>query len=456
MRKIVILVIIAGLVAAGVYGYTRWRASQAAAAVESLQTTPAENGELVASIGATGMVRTQQSVILPWQTTGRVEEIFANVGDEVNAGDKLAQLAQTSLPQAVITAQAELVNARKALDDLDAGADTAVVNALQAVSTHTKAVRNAQYQLDNFSVPTEMQSMTAVEALQVMQVRLDEARAAFEPVKYYSSGDERREDLKEQLDEAQADYDTAIRRLEYEYSLEVAQSNLNQALSDYEKWKNGPDPDEVAALEARIAAAEATLALASIEAPIDGVITLVDTQPGDQVTVGSPAFRVDDLSRLLVDLTISEVDINQIQPGQQVILSFDAVRGKEYHGVVTSVDQVGTLNQGAVEFAVEVELEDADQDVRPGMTAAVNVTVNQLIDVLLVPNRAVRFRDGESVVYVLKDGLPTPIEVELGASSDTSSQVIGGELKEGDLIVLNPAANFEGNGPPPFVRGGGQ
>lgn len=456
MRKFILPVVLIGIIAAGYYFYTQWRAAQAAAAIQNYQTTPAQRGELVAGIGATGVVRSQQSVVLVWQTTGRVEEVYVQVGDQVKTGDKLATLAQTSLPQAVITAQAELVNARKALNDLQAGADTAVVNALQAISNQTKAVRNAQYQLDNFTVPTTMQSMTAVEALQVMQQRLEEARAAFEPVKYYPSGDSRRKDLKEKLDEAQADYDTAIRRLEYEYTLEVAQSNLDQARVDYEKWKIGPDPDDVAAVEARIAAAEATLALAWIEAPINGTVTLVDTQPGDQVMGGVSAFRVDDFSHLLVDLTISEVDINQVKVGQPVSLTFDAARGKNYTGAVTRVDQVGTINQGAVEFTVEVELLDADQDVRPGMTAAVIVTVNKLEDVLLVPNRAVRFRDGKSIVYVMKDGFPTPVTVELGASSDTSSQVIGGELVEGDSIVLNPPATFEGGGPPPFVRRGGQ
>jgi hypothetical protein len=69
----------------------------------------------------------------------------------------------------------------------------------------------------------------------------------------------------------------------------------------------------------------------------------------------------------------------------------------------------------------------------------------------------VRVLDNKRVVYILKNGTPDPVEVQLGASSDTSSQVVGGELKEGDSILLNPPAVFEQNGPPPFVRrGGGQ
>jgi HlyD family secretion protein len=398
------------------------------------------------------MVRSAQTVHLTWKTTGTVKSVLVEVGDTVQAGDRLAELEQTSLPQNVILAEAELVSARQALDDLYASASDAVVQALQNISAQTKAVRNAQYQLDNFTVPTEMQAMTAVEAFEVMQQRLDAARAAFEPVKYNASGDPRRRELKEALDRAQADYDTAIKRLDYEYGLQVAQSNLENARADYLKWKDGPGEDEVAAAQARIAAAQATLSSSWIQTPVDGAVTLVETMPGDQVAVGAPAFRLDNLSAILVDLSVSEVDINQVTVGQPVSMTFDAVRGKEYTGAVVQVDRVGTLNQGAVEFIVTVELSDADADVRPGMTAAVNVVVDRLQDVLLVPNRAVRFQDGKTVVYVLREAEMAPAPITLGASSDVSSQVVGGDLKEGDLIVLNPPTAFEQDGPPPFVR----
>ncbi|HEY6072379.1 MAG TPA: hypothetical protein VIV15_03050, partial [Anaerolineales bacterium] len=74
-------------------------------------------------------------------------------------------------------------------------------------------------------------------------------------------------------------------------------------------------------------------------------------------------------------------------------------------------------------------------------------------DVLLVPNRAVRVVDGQRVVYVLKNGQPETVEITLGASSAEVSEVVAGDLQEGDSIVLNPPTQFESSGPPPFVRG---
>ena len=86
------------------------------------------------------------------------------------------------------------------------------------------------------------------------------------------------------------------------------------------------------------------------------------------------------------------------------------------------------------------------------MTAAVNTVVENLEDVLLVPNRAVRFVEGQRVVYILVDNQPSPVSVILGVSSDTMSEVLEGELQVGDQIVLNPPQEFDRNGPPPFVH----
>jgi len=172
--------------------------------------------------------------------------------------------------------------------------------------------------------------------------------------------------------------------------------------------------------------------------------------PGDQVGAGATAFRIDDLSSLLVDVNVSEVDINSVEIGQPVTLTFDAILGSEYHGVVVEVAQTGTVSAGVVNFKVTVELTDADAFVKPGMTAAVNITVKELVDVLLVPNRAVRLSDGERVVYLLENNLPVKAIIRLGSSSDAMSVLVGGDVQEGDEVILNPPTEFmgPGGGPP--------
>jgi HlyD family secretion protein len=198
----------------------------------------------------------------------------------------------------------------------------------------------------------------------------------------------------------------------------------------------------VAAAQARVDAAQATITLSRLTAPFAGTVTEADPMPGDQVSPGTSAFRVDDLSRLLVDVQVSEVDINSVTVGQPVGVTFDAVLGREYHGRVVEVSRAGTSVQSVVNFQVTVELTDPDADVKPGMTASVTITIQSLENVLLVPNRAVHLVNGQRVVYVLRNGQLVEIALTLGASDDTMSQVTSGDLSAGDMLVLNPPANF--------------
>ncbi|HMX76272.1 MAG TPA: hypothetical protein PKE35_18605, partial [Anaerolineales bacterium] len=135
---------------------------------------------------------------------------------------------------------------------------------------------------------------------------------------------------------------------------------------------------------------------------------------------------------------------NNVAIGQPAVLTFDAILGKEYHGEVVEVGQAGDTVQGVVSFTVTVELTDADELVKPGMTAAVNVVIEEQKDMLLIPNRAVRLVDGERVVYLLVDGQPVQVKIKLGSSSDTMSVLAEGDIKEGDLIILNPPSNNGG------------
>jgi len=147
------------------------------------------------------------------------------------------------------------------------------------------------------------------------------------------------------------------------------------------------------------------------------------------------------------------VDINKVKIGQGAELSFDAIPSQTYAAEVTEVSSVGTEIDGAVNFLVKLTILDPDNNVRPGMTAAVNIIVSEIKDILVVPNRAIRLQGGKRVVYVLKDGKPVPVEVKLGASSDVDSEIISGDLKVGDQIILNPPFEFSTNGgPPAFVR----
>jgi HlyD family secretion protein len=383
------------------------------------QTATIERGDLTASIGSTGTVRAKQSATLIWQAAGTVESVNVQVGEPITPNDVLASLSQTSLPQSVITAEADLASAQKDLNQL-LNSNTALAQATIDLDTAREAYEKAENYLKYLQLSPK--------------VPQTEVRFFLQQRRW---GWEYRTKTKSFKGPAPEEWIS-----DAENDLALKKSQLEDAQQAFDRLNHG-NTEDIAAAQARVDAAQATLNMARVISPFAGTVTESYSLPGDQVSAGANAFRLDDLTSLLVDVEVSEVDINSIEIGQPVTLSFDAILGKEYHGEVVKVAQTGTSAQGVVNFKVTVEMIDADEDVKPGMTAAVTITVNEVQDVLLVPNRSTRLVDGARVVYLLVDGQPVQTPVSLGISSDTMSVVLDGDVKEGDTIILNPSAESQ-------------
>lgn len=419
-KKWWILIAVVVVLAGAGYLYSQNRAA-AAKAASTYQTDKLSKGSLISVVGATGSVRANQSAVLSWQTSGIVENVNVKVGDSAKSGQVLASLAETSLPQNVIMAKADLVAAQKALDDLE-----------------KSELAKANAQLNLYNAQKDYRDKLASRKALDSDLNYVMLRKAYGSI--YVAKQVKGKATEDQIAQADA-------------KLAVAKATMDDAQREWDRLKNGPDPDDITAAKAKIAAIQATLNTASIIAPFSGTVTLAPVKVGDQINAGTTAFRIDDLSHLLVDVQVSEVDINRIQVGQPVTMTFDAILNTEYQGKVTEVAKVGESSSGVVNFTVTVEISNPDEKVLPQMTAAVNIISTKLDNVLLIPNRAVRVKDNDRVVYVLKNGVPTPVKVTLGATSDTTSELTAGDLKEGDLIILNPPSSLNmGMGSTGMVR----
>ncbi len=432
----------------------------------SYQTEVIARGDLTALVGATGTVRANQTARLVWQTGGRIGEILVSTGDIVQSGEVLAILATDSLSQSVILAQADLVTAQRNLENL--------INSNLATALAQQNLANAEDQLNeakgritstSWQRGSQDQIDSANAQLILAQQARDQAQSVFNAVSNLPADNPSYAFALSNLAAAQHKVDTAQANLDWlqgkwnttevavnAANLAVAQARYDDALREWNRLKDGPDPVDVQAAQARVNALEAAIGMASLKAPFAGTVTDVASLIGDQVSIGTASFRIDDLSRLLVDVEVPEIDINRIQVGQNVTISFDAISGITYNGEVIEVARAGEVVQGVVNFDLTIHLLDADDQVLPGMTAAVNIITEQLTDVLLVPNRAIRVRDGKMVVYLLQDGQATAVEVEVGASSDTYSQVLAGEIAVDDIVVLNPPLEISSQGPGTFMR----
>jgi HlyD family secretion protein len=429
--------------------------------VTQYQTVKAEKGTLTASIGATGTVRSNQSAILTWQNTGTVGSIKVKPGGQIKTGDILGSLRLAALAQS--TLESNLVNAQENLTEMTS--PEAIANAKLAITTAQKQVIDAQTtQLNTQYWQNKALQQNYYANYVIAKDQLDKAQTTYDNAHVGAYINNTNEAVAYQnLYNAKKAYDTAF----YYYSVysqtptqrqfDEAQANLdlaNATLSNARIYlaalTGGSVPDGATGTallqfqQAKLAVqtAQANLDANNLSAPFSGTVTEVDGMVGDQVTPATIAFRIDDLSQMKVDVQVSEVDINNVQVGQPVTLTFDAIAGKTYNGKVVEVATAGDTVQGAVDFTVTVVLTNPDKNVKPGMTAAVTITVKQVNNALLVPSRAVRLVNNQLVVYILENGQPKEVNVTLGASSDTMSEVVSSDLKAGDSIILNPPSNL--------------
>ena len=334
-----------------------------------------------AQIVAEGRIVPADDVYLSFFASGQVAEVLVEEGDLVKAGDVVARLGnREEIEAGMANANMELLAAQQARTILFENVEVARATTAKTISETNRAVRDAQYNLDNYTVPTGQQKMSAMDAVVAMKEKLDAARAAFEPVKFRSSNDSTRERLKEALDDAQSAYNSAVRRLELETALNQAQARLDKAIQDFQALQEGPDADELAAVEARIAAAEAAItsakaALTNLElvATIGGTLVEQNLVVGQAVTPGTPVMRIVDFSQMYVETDdLTELEVVEVSNGQKVSIVADALPDLALGGSVEKIANVFEEKRGDITYTVRILLDKVDPRLRWGMTVAVS------------------------------------------------------------------------------------
>lgn len=351
------------------------------------QTVTYHNG----SVTASGVVAPAKEAQLSFAQNGWVQEVNVEVGELVEAGQVLAELeGRERLEAAVITTETEVLAAQQALDDLYENIEVALAEAYQALIKANDAVGEAKRYLYYFVIPSHMESLSALEALSAASEKLDLAREVYEPYKNRSEWDYWRRkkikqeegDAKDQLEWAQNDYSTALRRLELESALITAQANLEKAIEEYEMLQEGPDPDDVAIAQARLKnaqsgleVAKAALDQATMYAPFDSTAVTVDICAGETVMPGQVVIIMGTLSQLQVETSdLSERDVSQVAVGQAAIVYLEALNLEIDGRVVDIAPQADTIG-GDVVYTVTIELDGQPEGLRWGMSAEVEVMV---------------------------------------------------------------------------------
>ncbi|MBN2086561.1 MAG: efflux RND transporter periplasmic adaptor subunit [Anaerolineales bacterium] len=464
------ILILAVLVLAVGIGAVLVQNANARKEADSLQTAVLARGTLTASIGATGSIQARQQAAMTFSISGRVGKVNVRMGERVQAGQVLVEMDPAFYPQAVLAAQIDLINAQKSLDDL-MNSQTALAQAELELANAKKALDAAQTNYDT-AVTNHSEGW-----LQRSREAADKAYKDWLVFRYHNDGSMAAQkelarlyqvylNALRELETAQRYFDMGIGtgggNKDTEMALDIAKAELDlakaryaDAQTAYNRLKDGVPNEDLRAAQARLDAAQAVLDQVRITAPFAGTILNINLRPGDIVNPGAAALVIADLTELHVDVPIAEVDYNRLVVGQRAELVLDAIFDTVYQGTVQEINLSATTSGGSVAYPVKVVILDPDHRVLPGMTVAVEIEIEHLDNVLLVPNRAVRTVDGSRVVYLYVNGGMQPVKIELGASNDTMSQVLTGDLKEGDVIVLNPPTTFFPGSGGPFGGGGG-
>ncbi len=406
----------------------------------NLETEPYLRSNLSANIYGTGSVQPVQTAVLTWSASGIVGEVSVEVGQLVEEDILLMSLDPDSLSVDILQAEIDVINAQNNLDNLNDswGSDLAQAK-LDLI--------NAEENLDDLE--SEREIMNYQRCTDDRIVELEDALELAE--RFYNASQSSDNLLAVNVAQANVDYCRAGYSerdvAEAELQVTLAETRVSDFQEKVDLLTAGPDPDQVTILETQLAIAQSRVDIPIIEAPFDGVVTVLHAQEGDVVQAGTQAIQLDDLSELYLDVQISEIDIPFVEVGQPAELIFDAYFEDTFNGEVVELAPVGQNNQGVVEYTVRINMQDADDRIKPGMTAAVNIVVDEKIDIFVVPNDAIVSIDGQEQVFVSREGGYEGVTVTLGSYSDFYSEVIEADIEEGELIVLNPPPEITGELP---------
>jgi HlyD family secretion protein len=448
-RNLLILFVVLLLAGAGGAYYWQQRLAAERAAREAIRQEVVARGTIVSTVSATGSLATQAQVNLYFGVASPlpVEEVNVVVGQTVKKGDVLARLDASELELAVKQAEQSLKSAELALAQLQAPPRPEDI----AVAEANLKLAKAQVYAASVGNSAEAVQIAYLNLL-LAQNALDQTHRTMDDL--VSRG--RYADKKAlETQEAQQVEAARVADLKYHEAQQPPNPNkaaaqmagVEQAQAALDKLKNGPSADDVTIAELQVSQAKAALALAQnnlkdaqIVAPFDGVAAAVNLHVGEPAAGGAPAMTLADMSLFHLDVSVDEVDVARVAPGQPVTVTLDALPDSFFTGQVDRIAPTASVNAGVVSYAVRITLAATDAPVRAGMTATADIVVDEARGVVLVPNWAIR-RDrdtGQAFVGLLKDGKIEDVPIELGLRNDQFSEAKSG-VSEGDVAAVNTA-----------------
>lgn len=351
--------------------------------------------ELTVTPTATGTIKSDTEVKVTAQRSGRVSEIEVVEGDEVKEGELIAELDPTEALINRNKARASLARARAVRKELGAS--------YEALDAEVRA------------------------AIERTDAKLADARRRYEKLrelhgKGFVSNIE--------FDAAKTEYDVA--RAEHESAL-AGRARLNALKSEAEAQALA-----VREAEEALRLAELDYDYSFLKAPIEGIVTSLPVKLGERLQAGSLVADLIAVESLYVEAFVDEADVGKVKLGQDVYITMDAYPNRELGGTVYMISPVvlGERHETRT-FEVRTRVLDKDVELKPGMSADIEVVVGRAEDTLAVPSQAVVERNGKHYVYVKEDSRARLREVGTGLFNWTLTEITRG-LEESAEVITTP------------------
>ncbi len=350
-----------------------------------VQPTPVPAEAVIAE----GHLVPSNDLALAFTVRGKVAEILVEEGDKVRKGDTLIRLADREQAEAALAAaQLELTSVQQAYDQFLRTEGQGRAQAWQAYMDAQIARAAAEKKWEALNLDTIEDDIEDAKAEVEDRLKdLQDAQDEFDKYKDLGKDNAKRKTAEDELENAQEDYNQALRDLEAEIRRrDTVRAALDQALAveaeakhQYEISLEGPNAEQLALLEARlnnakaqVAAAENNLANYELEAPFDGLVMEIDVSVNEWVGPEKWVIIVADTSRWYVETSdLTELEVVKIAEGQPATIVADALPEVEMSGVVEEISRSYKLQGGDILYTVRLAVKDVDPRLRWGMTVEV-------------------------------------------------------------------------------------
>ncbi|HUN99700.1 MAG TPA: efflux RND transporter periplasmic adaptor subunit [Bradyrhizobium sp.] len=247
------------------------------------------------------------------------------------------------------------------------------------------------------------------------------------------------------------------------YQQLAAQNSIARQQAEDQAFMVNQDEGTVKLDQALVESAKLNLNYTDIVSPVDGTVVSRNVTGGQTVAASfqTPTLFLiaTDLKQMEVDTNTSEGDMGGIKVGDKASFTVDAYPQRMFHGAVTQVRQSPNTVQNVVTYDVVIGIDNSDLALVPGMTASTEIVVDERDNVLRVPDQALRYaptglsgaaaaaaRTGQHV-WVLRNGQAAEVSITTGLDDGNFTEVVQGELQEGDLVITAEGTGSAGRSP---------